>query len=226
MSAPARPPRSLRRDLAIGLQRRQQLDDGTRLTDSLARLGRRLATRGLVLPMSDDPVRTRVTVDGRTLDLQRFLIEARGEGTIEQIDFDGAAAASPSPEVLAAIATARAIVIGPSNPLLSIGPILALPGVRDALAAAAAPVVAVSPVVGGRIIKGPTASCLRWAGHPADVSGIIRHYGALLDGVVTDSAAADPPIPQLVIDTLRDTPDSRRDVAGSVLAFATEDLAA
>ena len=104
---------------------------------------------------------------GRWWPLQEFMIRRRGEGPVDDVVFRHARAAQPTAEVLEAIATARAIVIGPSNPVISIGPILALPGLAEAIGASAAPVVAVSPLVAGRVIKGPTAAFLRWAGHAA-----------------------------------------------------------
>ena len=162
------------------------LDDGARLTEAHLSIAAALGVRARVLPMSDRPVRTRVMADGAWWSLQEFLIRRRGEGPVQDVDFRHAAAAAPSPEVLDAIHRARAIVIGPSNPVISIGPILALPGLTDALAAAAAPVVAVSPLVKGAVLKGPTESFLRWAGHAVSSAGIAETYHGLIDGLVAD----------------------------------------
>jgi LPPG:FO 2-phospho-L-lactate transferase len=117
---------------------------------------------------------------------QEFMIRRRAEGVVEGLDFRGAEQARANPAALAAISRARAIVIGPSNPIASIAPILAVPGLRDALAAADAPVIAVSPIVGGQVLKGPTASFMAFASLPADADGVADFYGELLDGIVAD----------------------------------------
>jgi LPPG:FO 2-phospho-L-lactate transferase len=158
------------RDLAIGIERARRLAEGARLTDALAELGRALEAPGRVLPMCDEPVRTRVRARGREWPFQEWMIRGGGEGPVEDVAFEGIEAAHPTPEVLDALARARAIVIGPSNPVVSIEPILSVPGMREALLASPAPVVAVSPIVGGAVLKGPTAACLAWAGSTATCS--------------------------------------------------------
>ena len=120
-------------DLAIGIERARRLEHGERLTDAHATIARAIGAPGRVLPMSDSPVRTRVMAGGRWWPFQEFMIRASGEGPVEDVDFRGAANARPSSEVLEAIAAARAIVIGPSNPVISIAPILAVPGIRAAV---------------------------------------------------------------------------------------------
>ena len=150
--------------------------------------------------------------------LQEFLIRQRGEGTISDVDFRGRRSAAPTDEVLDALAGARAIVIGPSNPVISIGPILALEGVREAIERSPAPVVAVSPIVGGQILKGPSAEFMRWSGHPLNSDGVADGYGGLLDGLVADERTADLPV--LETDVLMDTPEARRRVAEQTLEFA------
>lgn len=174
------------RDLAYGIERARRLAAGDRLTDAIGDLASALGIRSRVLPMSDDPVRTVVHAHGRAWPFQEFMIVGRGAGPVDGLDYRGAEAARPTPEVLEAIASARAIVIGPSNPLLSIGPILALPGMRDALRASAAPVVAVSPIVAGQVVKGPTAAFMAYAGQPLSASGVAALYGDVLDGIVAD----------------------------------------
>jgi len=207
------------RDLAVCLRRAERLAEGARLTEALAELGAALGIEGRVVPMSDAPVRTRVRAAGAWWPLQEFLIRRRGEGPVEGVVLDGIEDAAPPPEALEAIAAARAIVIGPSNPAISIGPILAVPGLRDALAAAAAPVVAVSPIVGGRVLKGPTAAFLAHAGRTADAAGIAATYGDLLDGLVCDERA-ELPLPALVTDTAMPDPVARERLARETLAFA------
>jgi LPPG:FO 2-phospho-L-lactate transferase len=206
------------RDLAIGIQRAQALARGERLTDAIAALIETLGIPARVLPMSDQPVRTRVMAGGRWLGLQEFLIRRRGEGPIEDVRLPGADVARATPEVLAAIAGARAIVIGPSNPVISIGPILAVAGLRQAIADAPAPVVAVSPLVGGQVLKGPTAAFMEHAGEPLSASGIANLYAGLIDGIVSDERL--PDMPALVTDTLMTDADARRRLADQTLRFA------
>ena len=206
------------RDLAIGIERARRLLAGDRLTEALAALGASLGLGARVLPMSDDAVRTEVQTARGVRPLQQFLILDRGAGPVDDVRFAGVESARPTPEVLDALARARAIVIGPSNPVISIGPILAVPGIREALAAAPAPVIAVSPIVGGAVIKGPTEPLLAWAGHPATAAGVAAAYDGLLDGIVADEPV--PDLPALRTDTLMDGADARRRVAAEVLGFA------
>jgi LPPG:FO 2-phospho-L-lactate transferase len=206
------------RDLAYGLERARRLTAGDRLTDAQAAITAALLVRAEVLPMTDYPVRTRVLSDDRWWGLQEFLIRRRGAGEIADVDIRGARAASPTPEVLQRIADARAIVIGPSNPIISIGPILAVPGIREALVAAPAPVVAVSPIVGGEVLKGPTAAFLRWAGVPVSAQGIAELYTGLIDGLIADERIDGMPL--LETDVLMDTPEARSRLAREVLDFA------
>jgi len=206
------------RDLAIGIERARRLAAGERLTDAIAALTRALGVQARVLPMCDEPVRTRVRARGREWPFQEWMILGRGEGPVEGIAFEGADAARPTPEALAAIAAARAIVIGPSNPVVSIGPILAVPGMREALRAAAAPVVAVSPVVGGAVLKGPTAACLAWAGQPVSAAGVAVLHGDVLDGIVADEDAG--PLPTLRTDLLMADGAGRARLAREALGFA------
>jgi len=206
------------RDLAVCIERRRLLDAGASLTDALGRLGRSLGLGARVLPMSDQSVRTRVRAGGEWTGLQEWLIRRRAAGPVEDVEFRGAGNASPTPAVLEAIAGATTIVIGPSNPVISIGPILAVPGIREALLEASAPVVAVSPIVGGRVLKGPTAACLEWAGRTVDAEGIAACYEGLLDGFVADERLAG--LPALETDTLMADADGRRRLAQETLGLA------
>jgi len=208
------------RDLAVGLRRAELLADGARLTETLEELRAALGVRARVLPMSDAPVRTRVLARGAWHPFQAFMIRERGEGPVEDVAFDGAEEAAPPPEALEAIATASAIVVGPSNPVISIAPILAVPGLADALRASPAPVVAVSPVVAGAVVKGPTEPLMVWAGHPLSADGIAAHYAGLLDGLVADEEAPRADLPVLVTDTLMSDAAARERVARETLAFA------
>jgi LPPG:FO 2-phospho-L-lactate transferase len=203
------------RDLAIGLHRAQRLAAGARLTDAIDDLRRAFGVPARVLVPSDDPVRTWVRTGGEWRPFQEFMIRTRGAGPIEDVAFRPFTGAPPAPEALEALAEARAVVIGPSNPVLSIDPILWV--LRDSVRDTPAPVVAVSPLVGGEVLKGPTAACLDWAGRSRDSNGIAAHYGGLIDGLVADRRADE--VPTLETDVELGDPAARRRVARAVLDF-------
>jgi len=205
------------RDLALCLVRTEALRAGRRLTEAHAAVVGALGVAARVLPMSDDPVATHVRHDGRLVPFQEYMIVERAAGPVDGVELRGIERARPTPDVLASFAGADLIVIGPSNPVISIGPILALPGVRGALAAAGAPVVAVSPFVGGRSIKGPSEHFCAWAGIEPSAGGIARAYAEAIDGVVADEPAES--LPSLVTDTLMEGPESMRRLARDVLDF-------
>jgi LPPG:FO 2-phospho-L-lactate transferase len=208
------------RDLAWCLERvRLREQDGLGPTAALARLNGAIGVRARVLPMSDDPVRTWIRTPAGWRPFQEYMIRQRAEGIVEGLEFRDAEQAQPSAEALAAIAGARAIVIGPSNPLASIAPILAVPGIREALLAAPAPVVAVSPIVGGEVLKGPTAAFMAFAALECSADGVADFYGELLDGIVADENVAR--LPALQIDTRMDDAPARARLAEQVLDFAT-----
>jgi LPPG:FO 2-phospho-L-lactate transferase len=206
------------RDLAIGIERARALDHGGRLTDAQASIGSALGVGARVLPMSDAPVRTRVLAGEQWWPLQEFLIRRRGQGPVADVDFRHRRTAAPTPEVLAALADAQAIVIGPSNPIISIGPILGLNGVSDAIRDSPAPVVAVSPLVRGAVLKGPTAGFMAWAGRPLTSAGVVACYEGLLDGLVADQRT--DAVPVLETDVLMDTAETRQALARRALKFA------
>ena len=175
------------RDLAWCVDRARMLaQEDLSPTAALARLNDAIGVRAHVLPMCDEPVRTWIRSGEEWRPFQEFMIRTRAAGPVQGVELRGIEHARPTREVLEAIAGARAIVIGPSNPLVSIDPILAVPGMRAALSRARAPVVAVSPIVGGEILKGPTAAFMAFAGRELSVRGVAAHYGDLLDGIVTD----------------------------------------
>jgi LPPG:FO 2-phospho-L-lactate transferase len=206
------------RDLAIGLRRAERLAAGATLTETLDELTAALGVRARVLPMADVPVRTRVLARGRWFDFQEFMIRDRGAGPVDGVEYRGVEAAAPPAAALEAIAAARAIVVGPSNPVISIRPILAVPGLADALRASAAPVVGVSPVVGGGIVKGPTEPFMAWLGRPLSATGVAGAYDGLLDGMVADEPVDG--LAHVVTDTLMTDPASRRRVAEAALDLA------
>jgi LPPG:FO 2-phospho-L-lactate transferase len=210
------------RDLAYSIERRRRLDAGERLTEAQAAIGAGLGLTVPVLPMCDEPVRTRVRTGGAWHDFQAFMIQLGGAAAdfdaVEGVEFVGIEASRMTPEVEAAIAGAEVVVIGPSNPIISIGPILRVGGLRDALQATAAAVVAVSPIVAGAAVKGPTEGFLRWAGVEPTSAGVAQIYGAVLDGLVSDARV--DTIPTLQTDTLMSDPDARTRVAAETLEFA------
>jgi LPPG:FO 2-phospho-L-lactate transferase len=207
------------RDLAWCIERARMLAAGLSPTEALARLNGALGVRARVLPMSDDPVRTWVrTGSAGWLGFQEYMIRERAAGVLEGLEYRGAEQAAPSPAVLDAIASARAIVLGPSNPLASLGPILALPGLREALVDSPAPVVAVSPIVAGEVLKGPTEAFMSFAALELSADGIAGFYGELLDGIVTDESVGRLPVSR--IDTRMDDAAARARVAEQTLSFA------
>ena len=204
------------RDLEFCRMRTERLATGARLTDAHASVVEALGVPARVLPMADEPVRTWVKARGDWHPFQEFMIK-QGASDPEAIDLRGIDSAMPTPEVAEAIATADAIVIGPSNPVISIGPILAVPGMRKAIAAAPAPVVAVSPFVEGKVLKGPTEAFCRMAGLPVGTGAIEQAYAGVVDGVVTDARGG---LPAHVSDVLMDSPAARERVAAEALEFA------
>jgi LPPG:FO 2-phospho-L-lactate transferase len=205
------------RDLAMCLIRTEALRAGRRLTDAHALVVEAMGVAARVLPMSDDPVATQVHHDGRLVAFQEYMIVEGAAPPVEGVELRGIEQAAPTAEVLAALASADLIVIGPSNPVISIGPILALPGMREALAAAAAPVVGVSPFVGGRSIKGPSEHFCAWAGIDLSAEGVAEAYAGVIDGMVADEPVDS--LPGLVVDTLMDGPQKMRELARMIVQF-------
>jgi LPPG:FO 2-phospho-L-lactate transferase len=209
------------RDLAFCLMRTAELHAGKRLTEAHAAVVRGAGVESHVLPMSDDPVRTHVRSGADWRPFQEYMIVDRAAAPIDGLAFRGIQDARPSPEVLDAIATAEAIVIGPSNPIISIRPILNLPGLRQALVDSPAPVVAVSPFVAGEAIKGPTDAFMEFAGLPLGTDGVLAAYAGVIDGLVADEPpAGEAALPVHVTDTLMEDAAGRRRVAGATLEFA------
>jgi len=206
------------RDLAWCLERARMLAEGLSPTAALAHLNEAIGVRARVLPMSNQEVRTWVRTPTGWHPFQEFMIREAASGLVEGVEFRGAEQALPSEDVLAAISDARAIVIGPSNPLASIAPILAVPGIRDALIAASAPVIAVSPIVGGEVLKGPTAAFMAFAALDCSADGVADFYGEIIDGIVADENVGR--LTTLQTDTRMDDEASRARVAEETLDFA------
>jgi LPPG:FO 2-phospho-L-lactate transferase len=230
------------RDLAWCLERRRLQNEGLRPTEALARLNDAIGVHARVLPMCDEPLRTWVRTNAGWRSFQEFMIRDRAAGPVHEVAFatpsqarlapvdstpatdpsrrPGEGAPRPTPEVLAALTDARAVIVGPSNPVISIWPILSVLG--DALAGATAPVVCVSPVVGGEIVKGPTAAFLEAYDQPVSAAGVVAFYETvapgLLDGIVADEPVAG--METLETDTDMTDAESRARLAEHSLALA------
>ena len=177
-------------DLATHVERTRRLARGESLTTVTDDFARRLGIEAALLPMSDDPVRTLVETSEGTLPFQRYFVGRRCQPAVSRIIFEGAERARPNSEIMAALRSPdlALVVICPSNPYLSVDPILALPALRRALTDRAAPAVAISPLIGGQAVKGPTAKIMAELGVPQTQASIARHYDGLIDGIMIDSA--------------------------------------
>ncbi|MBW3612951.1 MAG: 2-phospho-L-lactate transferase [Chloroflexi bacterium] len=171
-------------DLATHATRTRLLSEGLSLTDATARMAAALGIGARILPATDERHRTVVETDEGVLEFQEYFVHRRQAPEVRRVRFDGTA--RPTDAVLDAISTADLIVLGPSNPVVSIGPILALPGVRDAMREAAAPVVSVSPIVGGRALRGPADRMMTSLGHESSALGVARLHAGLVDRFVID----------------------------------------
>jgi LPPG:FO 2-phospho-L-lactate transferase len=178
------------RDMALHIERTRRLRAGESLSAVTADLCRRMGVAPRVVPMTDDPVRTRLLTDLGWLDFQDYFVRRRCEPVVSQLQFQGAGAAKPHPVFLAGLAdpSLEAVVICPSNPFISVEPILAIPGVREALMACKAPIIAVSPIIAGRAVKGPTAKMMTELGLDPSAGTVAQRYADLLDGYVIDHA--------------------------------------
>jgi LPPG:FO 2-phospho-L-lactate transferase len=176
------------RDLATHVLRTRLLRSGWSLTQVTARLSGALGIPGNVLPMCDEPVATVVETPGGPVEFQEYFVRRRQRDEVLGVRFRGIGEARPTDEVLEALLGAETAVICPSNPIVSVSPILAVPGMREALSASPAPKVAVSPIVGGRALKGPADRMLATLGHEVSALGVARMYAGLVDGFVVDRA--------------------------------------
>lgn len=213
------------RDLATHAVRTTMLAEGHRLSEITRHLAARLGVGPSVVPMSDDPVATVVETDEGALAFQIYFVGRRAEPRVTAIRFEGTEAARPATGAAAAMAREdlAGIIICPSNPWLSIDPLLAIPGWGKLLAARRAPTVAVSPIIGGKAVKGPTAKIMAELGLPLDVRAIVDHYRGLIDGFVLDTVDADREstlgLPTLVTNTLMHTLEDRTALAEATLGF-------
>ncbi len=218
------------RDLALHVYRRERLAEGATLTEVTGEICERLGVTQTVLPMSDDPVRTRVLTAEGPLAFQHYFVRDRCRPAVTGFEFDGVenARINPGIEELVTRGGLTAIVICPSNPFVSVDPILGVPGMRDLLKSAGVPIIAVSPIVGGRAIKGPTAKMMRELDIPASATAVARHYRDLITGFVLDERDADRQsevanlgLATTVTQTVMSNLDDRIALARDVLAFVS-----
>lgn len=179
------------RDLALHIRRTELLRAGQTLSQVADSFRRALGVNMCILPMSDDPTPTHILTDAGEMHFEEYLVRRRAQDEVRGVRFVGIEQARPAPGLLEAIAEAETILIAPSNPIVSVGPILAIPGVRAALEAATAPIVTVSPIVGGAPIKGPAAPLMRAQGLEVSAVGAAQAYAGLIDGIVIDNVDAD-----------------------------------
>jgi LPPG:FO 2-phospho-L-lactate transferase len=203
-------------DLALHVMRLA----GGPLSASTARFADAWGVKVRMLPMSNDPVRTMIDTDAGRLPFQSYFVEHRCTPVVRAIDFEGAAEAVPGPGVVEAIEEAEAIFIAPSNPWLSVDPILAVPGIAEALRRASAPIVAISPLVGGKAVKGPTAKLMTERGLPITNASIAVHYGGLIDGLLIHDGDDVPGIPTASANILMHSLEDRERVARAALDLA------
>jgi LPPG:FO 2-phospho-L-lactate transferase len=213
-------------DMVTHVLRTQMLREDRMLTEVTRDLASHLGVPTAILPMCDERVETLVQTPEGSLDFQEYFVRRRHADTVTGVLFRGIAYSRPTSEVLAAIAAAEAIVFCPSNPIVSIGPILAVPGMRDALLEAPAPRVAVSPIVGGAALKGPAASMLESLGHEVSAFGVAEIYAGLVDGMIIDRVDEElaPRIEALgmrveIADTVMKDERDRRSLAETALRF-------
>jgi LPPG:FO 2-phospho-L-lactate transferase len=208
-------------DLATHIERTRRLAADESLSSIIDRFRQRLGIAARLLPMSDDTIRTRLETDRGLLDFQDYFVRLRCEPVVRSLQFAGAETARANPGLLAALSEPRlrAVIICPSNPFISIDPILAVPGVRQALRDCRAPVVAVSPIIGGKAVKGPTAKMMKELGLPVDAGTVARHYRDFVDIYIADEADRDAvaglDMPVVLAPTLMVT-DADRETLGRI----------
>nr|WP_216647972.1 2-phospho-L-lactate transferase [Isoptericola chiayiensis] len=215
------------KDLATHVVRTARLRSGEPLSAVTAGLAGALAVTARLLPVTDDPVRTRITTPSGELEFQEYFVRRQHADAVLDLAFDGIEDARPAPGVLDAVTGADLLVVAPSNPFLSVEPVLGVPGVREAVRSTAARRVAVSPIVGGRALKGPAAQVLESLGHDVSALGVARLYAGLVDVMVIDAAdealaepVRDLGLEVLVTDTIMGGPDGRERLARELLALA------
>jgi LPPG:FO 2-phospho-L-lactate transferase len=208
-------------DLALHVLRGAALAAGEPLSAIIARFAKAWSLQLSILPMSDDAVSTWVETDEGVLPFQRYFVERQCAPKVQAVRFDGAGSAAPTPGAIAAIMESEAVFVAPSNPWLSVDPLLAMPAFREALQSTKAPVIAVSPLIEGKAVKGPTAKLMGELGLDVTNASIAAHYGDWLDGLVVHGSD-DAPHGVVIArtDTLMKAPEDRERVARAALALA------
>jgi LPPG:FO 2-phospho-L-lactate transferase len=212
------------RDLATHLRRTELLSEGKTLSEVTLEIARALGIETRILPMSDDRVETRVLTTGGELSFQEYFVRERYQPAVCGVRFAGAEQARPTPGVLEAIADAEAVVIAPSNPITSIGPILAVPGIRELLVEIPAPVAAISPIIGSAAVSGPAGELMRMQSLPVSIAGVARGYADFLDLLIADErdSAFGVQVETIAVryaNTLMKCEADKANLARSVLAF-------
>jgi len=220
-------------DLATHLTRTAMLRAGKSLSRATAELAVKLGIRARVLPMSDDRVSTMLDTSKGTLTFQEYFVRERHQVHVQRVRFEGAHRARPALGVIESIEAAEAIVFAPSNPVTSIGPILSVPGIRDALRGTKAPVAAVSPIVGGAAVSGPAGALMKMMGWPSTIAGVAKAYEDFLNVLIADhadeaaaSAMSSESLRVLCTNTIMNSMDDKRELARFTLeACATKQSA-
>lgn len=219
------------RDLGTSLMRTVQLREGKTLTEATRSLCGALGIKHDILPMSDQPVRTWVDTEQGDLPFQEYFVKKRWQPAARKIRFQGANAAKTTEQIVKALDEATLVVLGPSNPLVSIAPILSVNGMRDQIKNLDTPCVALSPIIGGKAVKGPAAKLMTELGHDVSPLGIAQYYKDFLDGIIFDDEDAHlaPEIEKLNIKTfvqktLMTTLSEKIDLATAILTWSEENL--
>ncbi len=213
------------KDLAMAIHRTRLLHEGMPMHEVVAGLVRAWGLGCTIIPMSNDPIRTRIIGPDGEIPFQDYMVKLRTDVEVRGVEFAGAEKAAPAPGVLAALRDAKAVILAPSNPIVSIGPILAVPGLRDALARSRASRVAISPIIAGEVVKGPAAKMLQTLGHEVSAVGVARIYQGLVDLMVIDEqdAALAPAVEALgmrclVTDTIMSSDEKKAALARTIVA--------
>lgn len=213
------------KDLAMAIHRTRLLRQGVPMHEVVARLAREWGLECAILPMTNGRIETRIIGPHREIPFQDYMVRLRTEVDVREIVFAGAAETTPAPGVIEAITSAQAVILAPSNPLVSIGPILSVPGIRAALAGSTAKRAAISPIIAGQVVKGPAAKMMTTLGHEVSALGVARIYAGLIDLMVIDEQdrALAPAVEALglrclVTDTMMTSPERKAELARDVLA--------
>ena len=212
------------RDLAVHLLRTQLINNRKTLAEATAEITASLGIKATVLPMSNDSVETRVKTPAGEISFQEYFVKRRYRDEVKSVHFCGVETSTPAPGVLDAILSAEAVLIAPSNPITSIGPVLAVPGIRQALCQTSAPVVAISPIVGGSAVSGPAGALMTSRGLPVSLAGVAKAYEDFLDVLIADNRDAEeaatlrqPGLNVRCTNTIMKMPQDRIDLAKAVL---------